>query len=184
MFKGRVVRMSVLMLLACVAVVRGAETFTAMATLKTAGGTTASTPVSITIDRITPQAEADALAAAFSAGGAAGLRKALEGKPATGSVRVGGGAAKPTRLTMERTTDKGRLLTILTDTPLFFVGAGAPGARPGSGYDFALLDLEIGSDGAGSGTLAPAARIKLTQGAFVVEDYGTDVVRLVVRPTR
>jgi hypothetical protein len=172
------------MMLACVAVVRGAETFTATATVKTAAGATATVPVSVTIDRVTPQPEADALAAAFKTGGAAGLRKALEGRPATGSVRVGGGATTPTRLTMERRTDKGRLLTILTDTPLFFVGAGAPDAKPRAGHDFALLDLELEKGGAGSGTLAPAARISVKEGAFVVDDYGAELVRLVVTPTR
>jgi len=177
--------MSVLMVLATVAAVQGAETLKAVATVKTAGGTTATTPVSVTIDRTTPQQEADTLAAAFKASGADGVRKALKGMAPTGSVRIGDGATTPTRMTLERTTDKGRLLTILTDTPLLFVGAAKPGAKPTAGYDFAVLDLEIAGAGTGSGTLAPAARIALKGGAFVVEDYGaTELVRLTVTPAR
>lgn len=184
MRSGPAARMSVLMVLACVGMARGAETITAVATVKTAGGTTATTPVNVTIDRVTPDREAETLVAAFKAAGVDGLRQALKGLPPTGSVRVGGGAATPTRLTLERRTDKGRLLTILTDTPLFFLGAGAPEAKRKSGYDFALLDVEIDPGGAGSGTLAPAARISVRQGAFVVEDYGAELVRLTVNPPR
>src|SRR3954471_618709 len=184
MKSGPVVCISALILLACVGVVQGAETLKAVATVKTAGGTTATTPVSVTIDRMTPQPEADTLVAAFKASGVEGLRKALEGVPPTGSVRVGDRAATPTRLTLERTTDKGRLLTILTDTPIMFLGAGKPGAKQTAGYDFALVDLQMKGDGTGSGTLAPAARISVKGGAFVVEDYAADVVGLTVNPAK
>ena len=156
----------------------GAETFTATAAAKSAGGTAASAPVTITIKRKTPEAEAAKLIEAFKAGGAAGLRKALTGIPPTGSVKVGAGAAVPTRLTIERVTGAGRLLTILTDRPVMFVGAGLPGAKPKEGYDFALIDLEVGAKGTGDGMFAPAARLKLTDGKLVVEDYGVESVRL------
>src|SRR5262245_28194327 len=53
----------------------GAESFTATAAMKTAGGAEASAPVTITVDRKMSQAEADKLVAAFKSGGAAGLRK-------------------------------------------------------------------------------------------------------------
>jgi hypothetical protein len=184
MKSGSAVCISVLIVLACVGVVQGSETIKAVATVKSAGGTNATTPVSVTIDRTTPQPEADTLVAAFKASGADGLRKALEGVPPTGSVRVGDGAATPARLTLERTTDQGRLLTILTDTPIMFLGAGKPGAKQTKGYDFAVVDLQFKADGTGSGTLAPAARISVKGGAFVVEDYATDMVRLTVNPAR
>ena len=97
----------------------------------------------------------------------------------TGSVRVGDRAEVPTRLTLERRTDKGRLLTILTDQPLLFIGASLPGAKPKAGYDFAVIDIEIDDAGRGSGTLAPAATIKASGTAIVVGDYGSEAVRLV-----
>ena len=154
------------------------EGFTATAAVKGAGGGAASAPVTITIDRKMSEREASTLTAAFKAGGAAALRKALVGIAPTGSVKIGAGSAAPTRFTIERPTSNGRLLTILTDQPLAFVGAGQPGAKPKEGYDFAVIDIEVDAKGNGSGTLAPAARIKLNQGAFVVEDYGAEVVRL------
>ena len=156
----------------------GAETFTATATVKTAGGATATAPVTIVVSRKMAQAEADKLTAAFTSGGAAGLRKALSGVPPTGSIKVGNGEATPTRLAIERTTDKGRLLTLVADKPILHLGAGVPGAKPKDGYDFAVLDIEVDASGSGSGTLAPAAKIRVNGGAFVVEDYGGEQVKL------
>jgi hypothetical protein len=156
----------------------GAESFTATATMKSAGGAEATAPVTITIDRRMPEAEADKLVAAFKSGGAAGLRKALAGVPPTGSVQLAEGAPTPARITLERATDKGRLITIVTDKPLLFLGAGIPGAKPKVGYDFAVVDLEVDANGAGSGWLAPAAKITLKGSEFVVQDYASEAVRL------
>jgi hypothetical protein len=153
------------------------ETFTATATTKTAGGATATAPVIITVERTMSRQEARRLVQAFRAGGAAGLRKALDGVAPTGVVRVAAHEVAA-RLTIERLTDKGRLLTIVTDQPLLFLGAGLPGAKPRDGFDFAVIDLEIDAHGAGTGTLAAAARITARQDTFVVKDYADDIIRL------
>jgi hypothetical protein len=155
-----------------------AETFTATAELKAPGGVAASAPVTITIDRKMPQGEIDGLLKAFTSGGVQALRKALVGVPPTGSVKLGGGASTPTRLTLERPTEKGRLITIVVDEPLLFVGAGRPDAKPKAGFDFAIIDLEVDSAGRGSGMLAPAAKVTVKQGVFVVQDYASEPVRL------
>ena len=155
------------------------ETFTATASVKSAAGATATAPVTIVVNRITPSAEAEKVVGAFKTGGAAALRKALAGAASTGTVQIGSGAATDTRLTLERTTEKGRLLTIVTDKPLLFAGAGLPGAKPKEGYDFAVIDIEVDANGRGSGTLAPAAKVKVTGGAVVVDDYGSEGIRLV-----
>jgi hypothetical protein len=156
-----------------------AETFTATATLKTAGAATASAPITIVVARKMSQEEADGLTAAFKSGGSSGLRRALAGVPATGTVRLAGGESTPTRLTLERATDKGRLLTIVTDRPILFLGAGMPQAPSREGYEFGIIDIEVDSAGSGSGTLAPAAKVTVRQGAIVVDDYASEVVRLV-----
>jgi len=156
----------------------GAEVFSATAAVKTAAGASATAPVTITVDRKMSQAEADKLAAAFRSGGEAALRKALVGVPPTGSVRLGSGTPTPTRITIERVTDVGRLLTIVTDQPVMFVGAGLPGAKPKAGFDLAVVDIEVNAKGGGSGTIAPAAKLKMNGNAFVVEDYGAELVRL------
>jgi hypothetical protein len=156
----------------------GAEVFTATATVKTASGASASAPVTIAIDRKMSRSEADSLSAAFKTGGAAALRKEFAGLQPTGTVRIGEGQATPTRFTLERVTSGGRLLTILTDRPLLFIGGSAPDAKPREGYEFAVIDIEVDAKGSGSGTIAPAAKLKMTQGALFVDDYGANVVRL------
>ena len=169
---------AILLAVAAAASGQAAEGFTATATVKGAGNATASVPVTITVDRKMSQAEADSMVAAFKAGGASGLRKALAGVKPTGSVTLGGGKPTPTRITIERPTDKGRLLTIVTDQPILHLGAGLPDAKPKEGYDFAVIDLEVDGSGSGQGTFAPAARVTLKGTAFVVEDYSTELVKL------
>jgi hypothetical protein len=154
------------------------ETYTATASIKAAGGAAASAPVTIVVERKMSPAEAEKFLAAFKSGGAAALHKALAGVPPTGSVQVGGGAKTPTRLTLERSTDKGRLLTIVSDTPILQLGAGVPGAKPKEGYDFAIVDLELPASGAGTGTFAPAAKVTVKQGVFVVDDYSGEILKL------
>jgi len=154
------------------------EAFTATAAVKTATGGGAQANVTITLDRAMPQKEAETLTAAFKAGGAAAFRKALTGVPPTGSVQIGSGPSTPTRLTIERPTPEGRLLMIVTDRPLAFLGAGLPGAKAKEGYDFAVIEMVIDAKGNGSGTIAPAAKLKLNAGALVVEDYAAEVVQL------
>jgi hypothetical protein len=156
----------------------GPETFLATATMATAGGVTATAPVTIVVARITPENEGQALVRAFMGGGEAALRQALSGHPPTGSVRIGNASPTTTRITLDRTTDKGRLLTIVTDQPIVFVGGGFPDAKPKEGYGFGVLDIEVDAEGNGSGTLSPAAKVKVAQGAFVVDEYASQALRL------
>jgi hypothetical protein len=160
------------------ALTAAAETFAGTATVKTAGGATATAPLTLTVDRKMAPAEADKLVAAFKAGGVAGLRKALEGVAPTGSIALGGGKPTRTRITIERSVGNGRLITAVTDTPLLHMGAGLPGAKATAGYDFAVVDLEIAADGRGTGTLTPAARLKANGSAFVVDGYSSEPLRV------
>jgi len=106
-------------------------------------------------------------------------QQALAGVKPTGSVTLGNGKPTPTRLTLERTTDEGRLLTIVSDRPLLFIGAGMPEAKPKEGYDFGVIDIVVDEKGAGKGTMSPAAKVTLKDGAFVVDDYAkTNPVQL------
>jgi hypothetical protein len=156
----------------------GAETFTATATVKTAAGATATAPVTVEVTRKLSQEEAAAFTDAFRTGGEASLRKALTGVPPMASVRFGDREPAPIRLALERVTDQGRLITLLADKPLLHLGAGLPGAKPRTGYDFAILDLQVDGTGTGTGLLAAAAKVRVQQGAFVVDDYASEAIRL------
>ena len=156
----------------------GKETFRATATVATAGGAKATAPVTIVITRTTPATEGQTLAQAYTTGGEAALRKALAGLSTTGSVTIGKGAPTATKITLDRPTEKGRLLTIVTDKPILFLGSGLPDAKAKEGYGFAILDIEVDGKGNGSGTLSPAAKVKVANGAFVVDDYASESIRL------
>jgi len=156
----------------------GAETFSATAAIKTASGAQATAPVTITVTRKMSQAEADKMTSAFAAGGVAALRKALTGVQPTGTIQIGTGKATSTSLTLERPSDRGRLLTIVSTTPLMFIGAGLPDAKPQQGFDFGIVDLMIAGDGTGSGTMSPAAKVTVKQGVFVTDEYSGELVRL------
>ena len=131
----------------------------ATATLEREGGATISAPVVITIKRIMSEFEANKYANAYRKGGDAALRAALVDIPTTGTVQLGKGKPTPTRITVERKTDKGRRLMIITDRPLLFLGASLPDAKPKTGYNFAVIDLLFDEKGAASGTIATAAWI-------------------------
>jgi hypothetical protein len=156
----------------------GPEIFKATASIKTAGGVAATAPVTITVDRKMTREQADGLIETFKTGGAAALRKALDGVPPAGSVRIGNASAVAGRMAIERVTDKGRLVTVVTLEPIVFLGAGVPNAKPKGAYEFGVVDIEVDASGKGSGTLSPAAKIKVHEGAFVVEDYASDLVEL------
>jgi hypothetical protein len=156
----------------------GPEIFKATASIKTAGGVAATAPVTITVDRKMTREQADGLIETFKTGGADALRKALDGVPPAGSVQIGNASAVAGRMAIERVTDKGRLVTVVTLEPIVFLGAGVPNAKPKDAYEFGVVDIEVDASGKGSGTLSPAAKIKVHEGAFVVEDYASDLVEL------
>jgi hypothetical protein len=109
-----------------------AETFTATATVKTGAGSAATAPVTIVVSRKMTDAEADSLKAAFrgrrTGGAAQGTRRRASHRFDSARRRT----ADPTRLTLERTTGAGRLLTIVTDSRFCFSAPDslAPSRRP------------------------------------------------------
>jgi hypothetical protein len=77
------------------------------------------------------------------------------------------------------TSSEGRIITLVTATPMFFLGSGAPSAKPTSGYDFGVVTIEVNDAGSGKGTLTPAASLKMSDSdAFVVQDYSVELVTL------
>ena len=73
----------------------------------------------------------------------------------------------------------GRLITVVAPTPIAYLGAGLPDAKPKAGFDLALALLQLSDAGPGTGELAPAATVKLTEtGAVQTQDYGAEMVQL------
>jgi len=160
-----------------------AETYKATASMHTAAGAAVTAPVVISIQRWSTDAERDKARTALKAGGTTAVQKELATMSDVGTLQVG---EVKTALRFARALPlggEGKVITAITAQPVAHVGAGLRGAVPTdkAGYDVAVVIFEV--DGAGKGDggdFAPAAKIKFDdKGAFIVEDYAGEAVRLV-----
>jgi hypothetical protein len=155
------------------------DTFSATGTAKTAAGAAITAPVQISISRWSSDAERDKAVAALKSGGNAALKAVLEAAPAAGTIQVGERKAT-LRFARALQSGGGRIITAIAAEPLLHLGAGMPDAKPRAGYDFAVALFEANAaNKVTSGDFAPAAKLALdANGAFMVQDYGAEVVRL------
>jgi hypothetical protein len=156
-----------------------AEVYNATASVKTAAGASVTVPVVISISRWTSDTEREKARGALKSGGSTAFQKTVAAMPDAGYLQVGQ-TKTPLRYARTLPVGGGKLVTVATDKPVFYLGAGTPEAKPKEGYDVAVAIFEIDPAGKGSvGDFAPAAKVKLDdQGAVVIEDYGAEAVRL------
>jgi hypothetical protein len=154
------------------------ETYTAHASVKTAGGASLSAPVTIDVTGWTSEADRTRLAGVLKAGDNRALQEQLAAMKTVGRVTLGK-TSFDAKYAYAMTSSEGRIITIVTATPLFFIGAGAPGAKPRDGHDFGVVTIEVNDAGSGKGTLTPAASLTMSDShAIVVEDYSVELVTL------
>jgi hypothetical protein len=156
-----------------------AEVYNATATLKTAAGATMTAPVVISIDRWTSDGDRDKVKATLKTGGTSELKKQLAAMPAAGMLQIGNIKA-PLHFARALPVGDGKVVTLATSQPVFYVGAGMADPAPKAGYDVAVVIFQVDGQGKGdTGDLAPAAKVKIDErGALIVEDYGAEAVRL------
>lgn len=133
------------------------ETFNARAKVAAAEGV-GDAYVTIQVDKYTPERDIQAMEAALKTGSDAFLA-ALRKAPVVGQVKVGT-QTFTIRWARERPSQNGRVISLVTDAPIYFVGGGVPGAKSREGFDVAVLQLNMDSSGLGRGSIAPAARVK------------------------
>lgn len=134
--------------------------------------------LTIAIDRYTPDKDIQAMEQALKAGGSDAFLAALRRAPVAGHLTVGA-QTFTIRWARQRATASGRVISLVTDTPVYFVGGGTPDAKPRSGYDVAVVQLNMDSSGIGKGSMAAAARVKPGGADGVeVEDYASEPVKL------
>ena len=156
---------------------KAAETYVATASLRTATATRTA-PVTIVVTRQTTEQERAKVVEALRTGGTPGVATLLKAMADVGYIEIGG-RRSGLKYAYGRTTDSGRLITVIAASPIVYLGADIPGAKPKAGFDLALALLDLPGSGSGTGELAPAAKVKVTDaGAIQTEDYGADVVRL------
>ena len=158
-----------------------AEIYNATASLKTAAGASMTAPVVISIQRWTTDAEREKVVGALKAGGTSALQKEIAAMPDAGFLQLGE-VKTPLRFARTLPVAGGKVVTVATAQPVFYVGAGLPGSKPleKAGYEVAVVIFQVDAAGKGeTGDLAPAAKVRFDErGALLVEDYGAEAVRL------
>jgi hypothetical protein len=159
----------------------GPEVYNATATLKTAAGASMTAPVVISINRWTTDAERDNVVAVAKKGGSPALQKQFASTPDAGFVQLGS-VKTPLRFARALPIAGGKVVTVATSAPVFYVGAGMPDSKPKEkeGYDVAVVIFQVDAAGKGdTGDFAPAAKVKIDErGAVIIEDYAAEAVRL------
>ena len=155
------------------------ETFSAEARVRGAPGVAAAA-VHIVIQRYTPDSERAAMERALESGGYPAFLATLRKSSDVGYVEHA--TAKFTvRYARETKIERGRRIDVVTDRPVFFVGGGAPEARPRDGFDVAVLSIEVDDSGFGSGVMAAAARLKpAADGGVQIDDYAEQPIKLLM----
>jgi hypothetical protein len=134
--------------------------------------------VTIHIDNFIADADRDKVVAAVKANDHDGTTKTLAALPDLGYITTGE-KKTPIKYAYARPTGDGRIITVVTAQPIYFIGGSEKNAKPKKGYDLALALLVLNGQDQGDGELAPAVKIKVdANGAVVTDDYGTEKVRL------
>jgi hypothetical protein len=158
--------------------ITGPETFNGKARIST-GPAVADAYVTIQIDQYTPEKELSSMQQALQSGGSSGFVNALKKAPVAGHLKAGD-KTFTIRWARQRDTSKGRVISVVTDAPVYFVGAGLPDAQARAGFDVAVAQITVDTAGLGDGTIALAAKVKPDGNNGVeVQDYATEPVKLV-----
>jgi hypothetical protein len=116
-------------------------------------------PVTVHVDRYTPEHARVTMTDALKHGGYPGFLRALREAPRAGYFDIAGRKVV-VRWARQIPDDSGRALSFVTDTPVYFAGSTRRGAKPTAGYEVGVLQLRLDREGRGEGTLAAAARVK------------------------
>ena len=153
------------------------ETFRANGQM-TAGSGGVASAIDIQVDRYTSDADHEVLVKALKEGYAPFL-EALRKAPQVGAVKLGQNSYA-VRWARQRGQDaNSRRVAVVTDKPVYFLGAGAVDAKPTEGFDVALVEFTIDNVGLGKGTMAPAAKVKAGGPTGIeIQDYSGKLIEL------
>ena len=135
--------------------------------------------VTIHIEQYTAEKDRTKIKEALRVGGYPGFLPALRSAPEVGYVEMSGRKV-PVRWAHQQPTDMGRTISVVTESPLFFVGGGSIDAKPRAGFEVAVIQLDVDSIGLGTGTMAAAARVRPGGPSGVqIDDYAEKPAKLV-----
>ena len=144
----------------------------------TKGATTVTTTFTIRVDRLMNETLRTRVHDALKFGGYPKFLPALRVLPVIGTIEVEARKVE-IRYAREEPREKGSRLVLVADQPLFFLGE--PG-KARAGYELTMVELILDAQGAGTGTMTGAARVKPTpDGGIVVDEFEVAPVKLTVR---
>ena len=153
------------------------ETFTATATLKGVGGSTASSPITVSIRQYTSDGDREEMLAALKKG-MPEARAVLARRKDLGNIQIGG-RQTAIKYAYAHNTPEGRLIAVAAIVPIALPGMDTPSAQPRAGFDAGVIFLDLPASAPASGQLIPNANVHVdADGSIVAEDSSGDVVRL------
>ena len=154
------------------------EVFTGTAQAKNAKGAVSGT-LELRLRRVTPAFDKKAVETALKEGGYPRFLTAIRNAPEVGQLILGRGAPIAIRYARETLDAKGRSVIVVTDKPAYFIGGGRAESAPRTGFEVAVIEIRIDGKGAGSGSMAGAARVRPDgDGGVVLDDYAEDLITL------
>lgn len=142
--------------------------------------TTMTSRMTVHVERLMREVNHERLLTALRQGGYQSFLPLFQRLPVVGYVQLEQRKVD-LRYARSQATEDGERLILLTDGPLYFIGGGAPDAKSRGGYALSIIDLHLDASGAGSGTMAAAARVKPdASGNVVMDDYAETPITLSV----
>ena len=153
------------------------DRFTAVAVNVSTVGRNGATPVDITVNRWTTDAERDRLVTMFKEKGSKALLDALQKMKPVGTISTPGSVGYDLRYARQLTgEDGGRRIVLATDRPIgFWEASNQPRS---SDYPFLLMELHLNKSGEGEGKLSLATKLTLNDNVLVIENYANQPVML------
>jgi hypothetical protein len=153
------------------------ERFTATASMK-ADKAAHHAPVTFQIDHFVSDADRDKFMAIVKHHKTTEIHDALAAMPDIGVIETSG-TKTPIKYAYATPSGGGRLITLITSSPVKHIGGDLPDAKPKKGYDLAVAFLILDGSDTGDGEFAMATKVNVNaSGAIVTEDYSPATVHL------
>jgi hypothetical protein len=152
------------------------EEFTAVAVVNNNLGSGAGT-VLMQVTRWSTEAERTRLVTTLLSKGPMALLDELRDNPSTGRIRTPDSLGYDLRFAQQTPTEEGgRRIVLATDRPIGFWEASH---RPRTfDYPFTVIQMEIGRDGQGKGTLSYATKIRAHDNVIELENFASSPIML------
>ena len=128
------------------------------------------------VDSYSTPEEVKEYVAILEQGGMDAVVKKLWKAKSKGWIKVGDRLGYDVQIIRSIPTESGRVIRVVTDRPIQFFEV-RQGTRS-EDYPLGLIELRLGPDGKGEGTLIAAAQVKFTGTSLELETYGTQPFKI------